>query len=62
MLHSFEQCILRDQNVLESNRGLLPADEVACVCNPATLEAKFWNDVGSIPVGGTSPSIGEWIV
>ena len=21
---------------------------VACICNPATLEAKFWNDVGSI--------------
>ena len=30
--------------------------------NPATLEAEFRNVVGSIPVGGNSPSIGEWIV
>ena len=31
---------------------------VACTCNPATLEAEFRNGVGSIPVGGKSPSIG----
>ena len=42
---------------------------VACASNPASLEAEFWNGVGSIPVGGkggggvnNSPSIGEWIV
>ena len=28
---------------------------VACTCNPATLEAKFQNGVGSILVGGNSP-------
>ena len=35
---------------------------VACTCNPTTLEAEFRNRVGSIPVGGNSPSIGGWIV
>ena len=35
---------------------------VACTCNPATFEAQFRNSVGSIPVGGNNPSIGEWIV
>ena len=30
-------------------------------CNLATLEVDFWNGVGSMPVGGNSPSIGEWI-
>ena len=35
---------------------------VACTCNPATLEAEFRNGVGSVPVGGNSPSIGGWIV
>ena len=35
---------------------------VACTCNPATLEAKFLNGVGSIPVEGNSPLIGGWIV
>ena len=35
---------------------------VACTCNPATVEAEFRNGVGSIPVGGNSPSIGGWIV
>ena len=35
---------------------------VACTCNPATLEAEFWNGMSSIPVGGNSPSIGWWIV
>ena len=25
---------------------------VACICNPATLEAEFQNGVGSVPVGG----------
>lgn len=34
----------------------------ACTCNPATLEAKFRNSVGSIPVWVDSPSIDEWIV
>ena len=28
---------------------------VACTHNPATLEAEFWNGVGSIPVGSDSP-------
>ena len=37
-------------------------DVVVCTCNPATLKAKFLNGVDSIPVGGNSPSIGEWIV
>ena len=27
---------------------------VACTCNPATLEAGFRKDVGSLPVGGNS--------
>ena len=31
-------------------------------CNKATLKAKFRNGVGSIPVGGNSPSVGGWIV
>ena len=31
---------------------------VACTCNPTTLEAKFRNGVGLIPVEGNSPSIG----
>ena len=35
---------------------------VACTYIPATLEAKFRNGVGLIPVGGNSPSIGGWIV
>ena len=35
---------------------------VACTCNPATLEAEFRNDVGSIIAGGNSPSIDGWIV
>ena len=35
---------------------------VACTCNLATLEVEFRNDVGSIPVGGSSPSLGRWIV
>ena len=34
----------------------------ACTCNPATLEVEFRNGMGSIPVGGNSPSIGGWIV
>ena len=33
-----------------------------CWVYPATLEAKFGNDVSSIPVGGNSPLIGGWIV
>ena len=35
---------------------------VACICNPATLEAKFWKSVGSMPVKGNSSLIGGWIV
>ena len=35
---------------------------VACTCNRATLEAEFWNGVGSIPVGGKIPSIDGWVV
>ena len=35
---------------------------VACTYNPVTLEAEFLNDVGSVPVGGNSPSIGGWIL
>ena len=30
--------------------------------HPATLEAEFQNVVSSIPVGGGSPSISDWIV
>ena len=30
---------------------------VECTCNLATLDAEFWNDVGSIPVGANSPVI-----
>ena len=48
---------------LESNSGLtLVNQRCACTCNPATLEAEFRNGVGSIPVGGNSPSKGGWIV
>ena len=35
---------------------------VACTCNPTALEAGFQNGVGSILVGGNSPSICGWIV
>ena len=42
--------------------NLYKAGVVVCTCNTATLEAKFWNDVGSMPVGGNSPSIGGWTV
>ena len=35
---------------------------VAWTCNPAIFDAGFRNDVGSIPVGGNSPSIGGWFV
>ena len=34
-------------------------DTVACACNPAPLGTKFRNGVGSVPVGGNTPSIGE---
>ena len=44
------------------HEGLPQAGVVTCTCNPATLEAEFRNGVGSIPVGGNSPSIGGWIV
>ena len=30
--------------------------------NSGKLEIEFWNGVGSIPVGGNSPSIYWWIV
>ena len=30
---------------------------VACTCNPANLEAEFWNGVGPIPVG----SFDRWV-
>ena len=36
-------------------KKLLPG-LVACICNPATLEAEFRNCVDSIPVGGNSPA------
>ena len=32
---------------------------VACTYNPATSETEFRNGVGSIPLGGNSPSIGR---
>ena len=35
---------------------------VACTCKLATLETKFWNGVGSVPVWGNSPWIDGWIV
>ena len=35
---------------------------MACTCKAATLDAESWNDVGSIPVIGNSPSIGGKIV
>ena len=35
---------------------------VECTCNPVTLEAEFRNGLGSIIVGGNTPSIGGWIV
>ena len=31
---------------------------LACKYNPAILQADFWEGVGSIPVGGNSPSVG----
>ena len=37
-------------------------NEMACTCNPATLEAKYRSGVGSMPDGGNIPSIGGWIV
>ena len=56
------------RKLLRTNRtfaNMAPKEKpgvVACTCNPATLEAEFRNGVGSIPVGGNSPSIGGWIV
>ena len=44
-----------------NSKNLIPG-VVACTCNPAALEAEFRNSVGSVPVGGNSPSIGGWIV
>ena len=32
-----------------------------CTCDPAAMEAEFPSSVGSIAVGGNSPSIGVWI-
>ena len=34
----------------------------ACTSNAATLDAKFKNVVGAIPVGNNNSSIGGWIV
>ena len=50
----FHLLILQIWSILESG-------VVACTCNLATLEAEFRNRVGSIPVGGNSPSMGGWI-
>ena len=35
---------------------------VACTCNSATMEAEFWNGVGSMQVLDNSPSTGRCIV
>ena len=35
---------------------------VACTCDLARLDAEFGSGLGSIPVGGSSPSIGGLIV
>ena len=35
---------------------------LACTYNPATLEAEWWNGVGSLPVRSNSLSIDRWIV
>lgn len=35
---------------------------LACTCNPPTLDAEFWNRVGSKLVMGNSPSIDGWIM
>ena len=61
ILKMFKPCMtgLNDENISMDEK--LPG-VVACTCNPATLEAKFRNGVGLIPVGGSSPSIGRWIV
>ena len=32
---------------------------VASICNPAALKAAIWKDVGLIPIGGNTVSIGE---
>ena len=52
--------ILAFYNLLLSGLSWGSPGVVACTCNPATLEPKYWNVVGSIPVGGNSPSIGGW--
>ena len=49
-------------NQTKQNQNQTKPGVVACTCNPATLEAEFQNRVGSIPVGGNSPSIGGWIL
>ena len=36
-------------------QACIQCNVVACTCNPANLEAKFRNGVGSIPVMGKSP-------
>ena len=43
------------------NLCFLVSGAVACTRNPTTMKAELQNGVGSIPVGGNSPSI-EWIV
>ena len=35
---------------------------VACTCNSSTLEEEFRKGVYLLPVGSSSPSIGEWII
>ena len=55
--HIYESCLL----CLLCYMNIVPG-VVACICNPATLEAEFRNGVDSIPVGGNCPSIGGWMV
>ena len=60
--HSFSTFTKLSEKLTFRTPNTLMPGVVACTCNPATLEAKFRNSVGSIPVGGNSPSIGGWIV
>ena len=54
---------MRDSNYYKSTIDVVAFEigVVAYTFNPASVKAKFRNNVGSISVGGNSPWIGGWI-
>ena len=56
---------MKEKNCIHNIRHTIRSIQfkiVAWICNPATLEAKLRNCVGSIPLGDDGPSVGGWIV